>query len=206
MARVPSWLALATLLLTSTVSRAQTVAPAGVAVSPDALRPGDAIHLRFFGDSAVSGDFRVDKHGDVTLPLLGVRSAANQDPDALLKDITSEFARTYRYAPEVTLLRRITVLGAVTKPGLYLADATMGINELLALAGGPLPQGRPDEVKIIRDGQTFTARTIVGGASGASIRSGDQVFVPERSWVSRNMPVLLGGLSGLVALLSLAVR
>ncbi len=208
MARLAFRLALA-LCFTAPALAAQSPnrSQASVADTTDFLRPGDAIHLRFFGDSAGSGDFRVNESGQVTLPMLGARDATHQDPDLLKKEVTAAYARTFRYAPEVVLLRRITVLGAVAKPGLYLADPTMSITDLLALAGGPMPNGRPDEVQIIRNGQPVTAqvnrRTVL---ASMKLRSGDELYVPERGWLARNSGLVLGAVGSLVAIVSLVVR
>ena len=69
------------------------------------------------------------------------------------------------------------------------------------MAGGATSLGDPDKVRIIRDGQEIAINLTVDTRLGASIiRSGDQIFVPERSWVSRNSNVVATALSGSVAI------
>ena len=66
------------------------------------------------------------------------------------------------------------------------------------MAGGPTTDGKTDEVLLIRDGETIT--TFLGGTTliaESPVRSGDQLFVPMRSWISRNAG-LLATFSGLV--------
>ena len=97
---------------------------------------------------------------------------------------------------DVTLLRRVQVLGAVRNPGLYPVDATMTISDALALAGGATSDGRPDRVELVRDGKRIESE--LGPEtrlSGAAIQSGDQLFVPERSWLARNTGLVAAGLS-----------
>ncbi len=88
---------------------------------------------------------------------------------------------------DVAVLRRVQVVGAVQKPGLYHVDPTMTIADAIALAGGVSPDGRTDRVEIIREGQRLRAGTGRMLISQSAVQSGDQLFVPERSWVSRNM-------------------
>ena len=75
----------------------------------------------------------------------------------------------------------------------------MTVADALALAGGTTPQGRSDKVELRRQGEKvpgkLSGRLVIGESS---IQSGDQIFVPERSWISRNPGVLIGAL-GLVA-------
>jgi protein involved in polysaccharide export with SLBB domain len=69
----------------------------------------------------------------------------------------------------------------------------MTVGDVLALAGGPSPEGRRDRVDVLRAGATVS-RDIARGArlGDTPVRSGDQLVVPERSWVSRNTPLVAG--------------
>lgn len=179
----------------------------GGADSTEFLRPGDAIQLRFFADSGLSGQFRVDERGHVVLPMLGDRDAVHQAPNTMRTEIRQAYAQYLKAPPDVTVLRRITVLGAVMKPGLYLADPTMSVADVLALAGGPSPDGRTGEVQIRRNGHPVTEQ-ISSAAPIAStpLRSGDALYVPERSWGSRNVPLLLGAMGSIAAIVSVLRR
>lgn len=173
----------------------------------DYLRPGDAIQLRFFADSGMSGQFRVDERGRVVLPMLGERDAAHQSPDRLRRDIRDAYAQYLKFPPDVLVLRRITVLGAVMKPGLYLADPTMSVADVLALAGGASPDGRTDEIQIVRNGERL-ATTVSSQMSvrATPVQSGDALYVPQRGWAAHNAPMLLAGLSSLAVITSVLLR
>ena len=195
---------LASLLLTSFVhagaATAQSEAPP---TSANQLEPGDMIRLRIWREENMSGDYRVDGEGLAVLPRLGPWPVAGKDATALKNELVGAYARYLRTPSiEVTFLRRINVGGAVQKPGVYHMEPTMTVRDVLLEAGGPTPVGRTDRVELIRDGNLVQARLrqdlpIVESA----IRSGDQLYVPERSWLSRNTnaAVALGG-----ALLSFA--
>jgi protein involved in polysaccharide export with SLBB domain len=180
--------------------QAQTV-PAS-APAPDsalALRPGDAVRLRIWREPELSGDFPVNESGVVVLPKLGPRRVVAEHPDSLKAWLVRSYA-TFLKNPsiEVLLVRRIQVLGAVKNPGLYPVEPTMTVADAIALAGGVTPQGRSNKVELRRQGEKMpgklSGRLLIGESP---IRSGDQIFVPERSWLSRNPGIVIGAL-GLV--------
>ncbi|MEJ7811813.1 MAG: polysaccharide biosynthesis/export family protein [Gemmatimonadaceae bacterium] len=168
-----------------------------------ALRPGDIVRLRIWREPDLSGDYPVDETGSVVLPKLGPYKVTADSPASLKQKLVGAY-QAYLQNPsiEVTLLRRITVLGAVQKPGLYPVDPTMTVADALALAGGPTPDGSPDKVELIRDGERITARlngrTLI---SDSPIRSGDQLRVPQRGWFIRNIGLLSLALSTGVTLI-----
>jgi len=173
-----------------------------------ALRPGDLIRLRIWREPDFSGDFPVDETGVVVLPRLGALNVTAEPPESLKAKLIREYRTFLNHSSiDVVFLRRVQIVGAVQKPGLYQVDPMMTVGDALALAGGVLPDGRSDKVEIIREGGTL-AGTLSGRMliSHSPVRSGDQLYVPERSWVSRNPGVIVGGVSAVSALLYLLVR
>lgn len=160
------------------------------------VRPGDAVRLNFWREDDMNGVFSVDDRGIITLPLIGDRQVAGLTPSELRGHLLEEYA-TYFKGPsiQVTVLRRLTILGAVSQPGLYTVDATISMSEALGLAGGLTPTADSDDIRIVRDGQvirrTLDVATLVGEAD---IRSGDQVIIGEKGWLSRNPAALVGSL------------
>src|SRR5665213_500648 len=155
------------------------------------LKPGDMVRLRVWREPDLSGDFQVDEAGVVVFPRVGSVSVLMISPDSLKRTLINAYSE-YLKDPsiDVTLLRRITVGGAVRTPGLYPVDATMTINDVLALAGGPTPEGKHNEVTLIRDGHTIATELNKSARVDESpLQSGDQIYVPERSWLSRNTAI-----------------
>lgn len=142
-----------------------------------------------------SGDFTVDSRGIVTVPLLGqvvVRGKSAEWVSDSLRHAYQQFLKNPSI--EITILRRIAVSGEVAKPGLYPADATITIGELVALAGGVTPMGDQKKVELLRDGRIIISGLGPGTVlQNSAVQSGDQVFVPQRSWFSRNGGVFLYG-------------
>jgi polysaccharide export outer membrane protein len=183
-------------------------APSGP-VPSGVLLPGDLVRLRIWREPDLSGDFQVDEQGTIVLPKIG--SLAIRDlPAADLKALLVRKYSTYLRDPaiDVTVLRRVNVLGAVKNPGLYPVDATMTVADVFALAGGVAPDGNPDKGELIRAGNRLdvklSRRTRIGDTP---LQSGDQLYVPQRSWISRNPGVVAGTLTAVAGIVvSLLVR
>ena len=125
----------------------------------------------------------------------------------LREALLAEFQKYLRNPSiEITFLRRVNVLGAVRKPGVYPLDPTMTVAMALAMAEGTTPEGRSDRVELIRDGERLIAninqRTRI---AELPIRSGDQLYVPERAWISRNSVLVAALVSGVFSLLGLTI-
>jgi protein involved in polysaccharide export with SLBB domain len=168
----------------------------------DILRAGDVIRLRIWREPDLSGDFPVDETGVAVFPKIGAYAVRHDSPETLKAKLVNAY-QVYLRNPsiDVTLLRRVNVLGAVRNPGLYPVDATMTVADALALAGGTTPDGHPDKVELVRNGERLTVRVSRRTRIVESpIRSGDQLYVPERSWVSRNAGLVAAGLSASVTL------
>ncbi|HWK89615.1 MAG TPA: polysaccharide biosynthesis/export family protein, partial [Longimicrobium sp.] len=146
----------------------------------DPLRPGDIIRLRIWQEPTLSGEFPVDETGTAVLPKLGAVHVAFLSPDQVQSNIIEAYAEFLQHRSiEVTLLRRVQVLGAVRNPGLYPVDPTMTVSDALALAGGTTPQGRPDRVQLMRGGKRMDVVLSADTRIAASaVRSGDQIYVP----------------------------
>jgi protein involved in polysaccharide export with SLBB domain len=181
-------------------SPASEHASASAADSPSALRPGDAIRLRIWQEPDLSGEFQVDQRGMATLPLLGEFAVTGVAGDSIRPQLLHAYTKYLRNPTiEVTLLRRVTITGAVAKPGIYPVDPTMTVTDALALAGGAAPDGKRDRVELRRDRRRVQANLNQNDVIGTlSLRSGDELYVPQKGWVSRN-PWLVTSLIGATA-------
>lgn len=185
-------------------------APVTSRPAPDSalqLRAGDVLRVAIWREVGLSGDFPVDETGYVTLPLLG-RFRADASAWGVLRDsLLASYRRQIR-SESITLtpLRRLYVLGAVLRPGVYVLDPTFGLEGAISLAGGAGPEGNLERVRILRGGKTIAEKvSLTKSASEYDVRSGDQLFVDRRGWFDRNSALLLTSfltLAGLVATLA----
>lgn len=152
------------------------------------IRPGDAVRIRVYGDSALSGEYRVNENGRVVLPVVGRKQVAGLSPDSLRADLGAAYGQYYRDPVlDVTVLRRVSILGAVRQPGLYPVDPTVSLAEALATAGGVTGSADRGGIRLIREGRVLREEldreTLLGRTP---IRSGDRIYVGQKSWFARN--------------------
>jgi polysaccharide export outer membrane protein len=199
--------------VTAQVSAPDTIPSGGAAdtlATEAGLLPGDIVRLRIWREPDLSGEFPVDAHGDVVFPKIGVQRVTGESQDALRDRLVSLYERYLRNPSiDVVFLRRINVLGSVRHPGLIPVDPTMVVADALALAGGTTPDGRQDRIQLIRGGEVLTTdisqRTRI---ADLPLQSGDQLYVPERSWFSRHgvaNTFIAAGLSLVTLLITVAI-
>ncbi|MFQ5891046.1 MAG: polysaccharide biosynthesis/export family protein [Gemmatimonadota bacterium] len=164
------------------------------------LQPGDQIRLSFEREPELNGEYPIDETGSVVLPLLG-RWRVTETPAARLKDtLFVEYdAQLRNQTVQVILLRRVRVLGAVQQAGVYHIDPTMTFGDVVALAGGATRDGKPDKIRILRDGDVIRTDLTTSDPVLTDLRSGDQVMIPERSWLSRNSRWVIGSTISIAA-------
>ncbi len=151
-----------------------------------ALRAGDVIGIRIWPDSSLSGEFPIEESGLVYLPGLGPVQAAGVPLAELRADLRRRYALSMR-TPVISITPhfRVSVLGAVQRPGLYQITPANTLYDVIGLAGGFQANAREDRLRVVREGQVFeinAQRTLESGEAlaGLELHSGDQIVVPPR--------------------------
>jgi polysaccharide biosynthesis/export protein len=193
------WLIASALLLGAAGAAAQ--APAPVTVSLTRLKPGDVVRIWVWRDSAYSGEFAVPANGMVVLPRMGELKVTDLTSQQLRDTVVAALSKYLNHRSiEVTVRTRVNILGSVRNPNLYFVDETMTVADALALAGGAEREGKQDQVALFRDGSRINTNiTRRMRLADLALQSGDQLFVPEKSWFARNTPVVAALVSGLVS-------
>jgi polysaccharide export outer membrane protein len=174
-------------------------APAPAKTAPGApvggamIFPGDSVRVTIWKEPDLTGTFQVDENSMLTLPLLGPRSVANLSAEQLRQQLLQDYATQLKNPSiDVAVVRRVSVVGAVAKPGLYVVDPTMQLGDVVAMAGGPNESGNANSIDIFR-GNTLLYEDLQMSASVVpGLRSGDRLVVDQKSWFSRNGKVILG--------------
>jgi polysaccharide export outer membrane protein len=185
------------------------VPPAGaVAPADEPIRPGDVVKLTVLREKELSGEFPVNQFGTVELPLVGEYDVTKETNRSLREKVLRDIKeiRAVRDV-ELVVLRRVRVVGEVNKPGVYNVDPTMSIADAIALAMGRTQMSQEGKV-IVRRGQQVQegdVRTDVP-LSQLSIRSGDEIFVPRRSWINLNVAAVMTGASVVAGVLVALLR
>jgi polysaccharide export outer membrane protein len=171
------------------------------------LRPGDAIRLEVRDEPTLTAEYAVDADGVVLFPIVGIVRVAGRP----FGDVQRDVQEAFRHELAIPVIRltpvlRIAVLGEVIQPGLIPVDPTFTLADIVASAGGLTPSANRGDIALIRDGERVLTTSIEElSLARATVLSGDQVFVGRRSWVSENIPILVGGGVSVIATLITAL-
>lgn len=183
-----------------------TTPPPPVASS---LGAGDFIVVKIWREPDLSDTVQVDNDGVAIFPKLGSIEVRGLRPDSLERLLVNRYSYSLQNPSiRVSILRRITIWGAVARPGTYPVDLTMGITDALALAGGATPEGKDDKVEL-RRGSVRRVVDLSGQTprvGDLSLQSGDQLIVPKKSWASRNPGLIVGILGTATSVVWLITR
>jgi len=166
------------------------------------------VRLKIWREPDLSGDYRVDENGVAIFPKIGPLPVSRLSTDSLKSLLVAKYT-LYLQNPsvEVTFLRRINVLGEVRSPGLYDVDPTMTVADVVAMAGGVTPDGNSKKIELLRHGQGGSTRiSNQSRLADSPLRSGDQLRVPQRSWLSRNGGVVAAGITAAAIIATAAIR
>jgi protein involved in polysaccharide export with SLBB domain len=198
------------LLLLSPAALPAQAAPASGWVG-GTITSGDLLKVTVLREPLLTFEQTVPVDGLIDFHRVGRRDVRGMTGEALREELAREYTR-YLVDPtvRVEVLRKVQVLGAVRAPGVYMMHPTLTISDAIAMAGGTMADGRADRVELRREGEVLEVLLLSRDNSmlaDTPIRSGDQLFVPERHFMARNFGVMTTAVYGVLALLvTLAVR
>lgn len=106
------------------------------------IAPLDMLEVSVFQVPDLSKTVRVAADGNVTLPLIGEVMAAGKSAHQLEAEIAAALGAKYLQNPEVSVFvsdavsQRVTVEGAVNKPGVYPTAGGATLMQVIAMSGG----------------------------------------------------------------------
>src|SRR5262249_7788163 len=149
------------------------------------------------GHEEFTGQFQVDENGRIAYPGLGEIDTRNitvpEVRDKLQLGLSGLFNKPF---VSVSPLVPIALPREVTHPRLYTGDPTLSVIEVIALAGGPAPNGNMNDIKLIRGGQrhvvNFEAQQTQTASLGViGVRSGDQIFIPGKAFTAQTLQIII---------------
>lgn len=173
---------------------------------------GDKLDVRVFQVEDLSFEaLVVDTSGNIQLPLIGAVRGAGRTAGEMASDIAGRLAAQYLRDPQVTVTvkeaasQKITVDGAVTKPGVYEMRGSTSLLQAVAMAEGPTRVADLTKVAVFR---TIDGRRSVALFDLAAIRQGrasdpqvlgDDVIVVDASRLNSALREVVGALPALAA-------
>ena len=123
----------------------QQAGPATGVAPPLKIGSGDLLEVTMFENADLSGRFRVDDQGNITVPLIGSVHVAGETAEEAAADIEKRFVDAQilqRAESHATVFiaeyatQGITVNGEVKSPGVYPALGVRMLNDVISSAGG----------------------------------------------------------------------
>ena len=132
-------------------------APAGQVVADDyRIGSQDLLEIQVYGIDNLKRDVRVNSRGAISLPLVGtviVGGLTGEEAETL---IAAKYEKDYLQDPQVSVFikeytsQRITLEGAVAKPGIYPIRGETSLMQAIAIAGGQGQLSDLHEVMVYR--------------------------------------------------------
>jgi len=170
----------------------------------------DKLNVRVFQVADLSFDeLVVDTSGNIQMPLIGAVQAAGLTPPALSSEIARRLGDQFLRDPQVTVTvaeaasQKITVDGAVTKPGVYEMRGRTSLLQAVAMAEGPSRIADLSKVAVFRtiDGQrsvaVFDLGAIRQGRAEDPFVLGDDIVVVDTSQLNAILRDAVGALPAL---------
>lgn len=157
------------------------------------IGPLDLLEITVFQVDDLSRKVRVNSSGQISLPLVGAITAGGKTVAELERDIAAALAKDHLRDPQVTVFveeftsQRVTVEGAVNKPGIFPITGRTTLLQAIALSEGFSDLADEQTVVIFRviDGKKmaalFNVKAIRAGQMEDPLVYGDDIVVVERS-------------------------
>ena len=170
-----------------------SMAPA-LSVRDYRIGPEDLLDVQVFGVDQLSRTVRVNSRGLVSLPLIGIVNVGGMTAQETETAIAGLLAANYLQDPQVSVFikeytsQRVTIEGAVQKPGIYPLRGETTLLRSLALAGGQSALSDMNEVLLFRNDasgkrqvQSYDVERIRKGELDDPVVVNDDVIVVNRS-------------------------
>ena len=133
-------------------------APAGTRDGAEQLLSAtDVMEVNVYNTDSLNRVVQVDSLGLISLPLIGVQTAAGKSVRQLEQELERAYGASYLQSPDITVFlkesasQRVTIDGEVAKAGLYPVAASTTLLDAIALAGGLRDIADQTKVYVFRD-------------------------------------------------------
>jgi polysaccharide export outer membrane protein len=154
------------------------------------IGPLDVLEIAVFKVPELSKSVQVSESGSINYPLIGEVQAGGKSARELEQDLTKALGTKYLQNPQITVFvkeynsQRVTVSGAVKKPGVIPMAGGMTLMQAIALSGGLDDLAESTAVVFTvaegkRAGKRYDlAELDTGRGSDPQLQSGDVIVVP----------------------------
>ena len=174
------------------------------------IGPYDLLTISVFQVDEMNRDVRVNSSGQFSLPLIGTIQAGGKTVQELEHEIADKLAQGYLQDPQVSVFvkeftsQRVTVEGAVAKPGIFPITGRTSLLQSIAMAQGPTPLADESTVVIFRYvkgrkmAALFDLKKIRAGEMEDPMIYGDDIVVVDTSGSKSAIKAITDSLRGFI--------
>jgi polysaccharide biosynthesis/export protein len=157
------------------------------------ISPNDLIEVEIFEMENLKRTVRVNAAGAISLPLIGQLIVGGLTPQEVEQLIANRYSEKYLQNPQVSIFikefttDRITIEGAVGRPGIFPLTGRLTLLRALAMAGGFGPIADTSKVMVyrvndqqVRESAIYDIEKIRAGKADDPPIQGDDLIVVQR--------------------------
>jgi polysaccharide export outer membrane protein len=164
-------------------AKVQMSSPASSTPTEMLIGPSDEGEMKVYGVPELTSHFRVESSGDVYLPLIGTFHIAGLTADTAQSELNKKYEEGgFLHDPHITIFVKeystqgISVLGEVSRPGIYSALNARRLYDVFLMAGGLTP--RAGKTVTITHSKELDKPVVVKLESGAAANQGNVEIQP----------------------------
>jgi polysaccharide export outer membrane protein len=169
------------------------------------MGPQDVLDISVFQVPELTKTLEVSDTGTINFPLLGEITAAGKTPEELQRELTSKLAADYLQHPVVTVVvkesnsQRVTISGAIDKPGIYPIKGPTSLMQVIALAGGFKDESDSTILVLRQNGGTrmaarYDVSSIEEGRASDPLLQANDILVAGTSAIKKTYGAILKAL------------
>ncbi|WP_374605578.1 polysaccharide biosynthesis/export family protein [Arenimonas sp.] len=163
----------------------------------------DLLEISVFQVEELNRTVRVNSNGQITLPLVGMVQAGGKTVQELEAEIAGKLDESFLQNPQVSVFvteftsQRVTLEGAIKKPGIYPITGKTSLLQAIAQAEGVTELANLDGVVVFRtvEGQrmaaVFSLNQIRSGDAADPQVYGDDIIVVDQSGAKTGLQKVL---------------
>lgn len=158
------------------------------------IGPKDLLEITVFELPELNQTVRVSEDGSISLPLLGKVEIEGLSKEELEKKLAGLLEEKYLKKARVTIFireyqsKRVSVIGAVGKPGMYELIGRVSLLELISQAGG-LTDRASSELYVLREGKNGIQAKLAIDLNDLIINNNQKLNIPLMPKDVINIPI-----------------
>jgi polysaccharide export outer membrane protein len=170
----------ALIILSACFSPVRKLAPLATDTArPYLLGPGDELQITIFGDTDLTGAYKVSDSGTIAMSVVGLVPAQglslSEFQERLIERLKARAIKSPDVAIQLAAYRPFFILGEVKNPGSYVYIPNMTVLTAVALAGGFTFRAAENDISVTRVPQGERRAT-----RSSPVLPGDVIYVFER--------------------------